>query len=133
MVLGLHEACTSQGVTFLVVPGLGSKAHTSWGRPTPSGCSQEGLGERGQATQCPLCPLSRRHTATDCTHGKPSRESILRTDCGTDTRPTLCLRKSTLSWEASTTQGLFLWKQEGTCQHPVLWSRLAEKYRDAHR
>lgn len=108
MVLGLHEACTSQGVTFLIVPGMGTKAHTSWGRPNPPGCSQEGLGESERERQarpdsvCPLCPLSWSHTATDCTHVKPSGESMLRTYYGTDGRPTLYLGRSALSWVAST-------------------------------
>lgn len=80
--------------------------------------------ERGQARQCPLCPVSWSHTATDCTHVKPSRESILRIYHATHSRTTLCLGRSALFWEASTTQGLLLWEQEGTCQHPPLWSQL---------
>lgn len=86
-----------------------------------------------ESVHCAPLPGATQQLTTFMSNRVESGESILRTYYGTDGRPTLCLGRSTRSWEVSTTHSLLLWEQEGTCQHPVLWSRLAEKYRDAHR
>lgn len=51
MLLGLHKARNSQGITFLSLPGLKSKAHSTWGIQLLAGCSRETLIARGKARQ----------------------------------------------------------------------------------
>lgn len=51
MLLGPHKAGHSQGITFLSLPGLKSKAHSTWEIQLGGGCSQETLSVRGKARQ----------------------------------------------------------------------------------
>ena len=140
MVLGLQEACTSQGGHLPHPPRDGihgtHRLRTSYSsRMLPRGTWRESEREREavpDSVHCAPFPGATQQLTTFMSNRVESGESILRTYYGTDGRPTLCLGRSTRSWEVSTTHSLLLWEQEGTCQHPVLWSRLAEKYRDAH-
>lgn len=58
MVLGLQEACNSQGITFLILPGLKFKEQSTWGSNSSRMLLPRGT-PRGKARQCPQSPLPR--------------------------------------------------------------------------
>ena len=120
MVLGLQEACTSQGGHLPHPPRDGihgtHRLRTSYSsRMLPRGTWRESEREREavpDSVHCAPFPGATQQLTTFMSNRVESGESILRTYYGTDGRPTLCLGRSTLSWEVSTTHSLLLWEQE---------------------